>query len=239
MKDSMGQAVSFETTHWSRVIAAGEGESGAALSDLCQAYWYPLYAYVRRRVRSVDEARDLTQAFFLRMLEKQYLAEADPARGRFRAFLIGAFKHFLSNEWDKAKAVKRGGRAMIVSIDFDDGERRYQREPAVNESPDQLFERQWVSTVLQTSIRRLQDEFERQGKALEFATFAAYINSEDSRVPHAESARKLGTTENAARTAYHRFKARFRTIVRDEVAQTVSNQGDLDDEVQRLFGAFK
>ena len=237
----IGQNVSFQTTHWSRVIAAGEQDTDAcrdALGDLCQAYWYPLYAYVRRRVPTADEARDLTQEFFARLLEKRYLSAADPARGRFRAFLITAFKNFLSNEWDKAKAIKRGGQANVVSIDFEKGERRYQAEPHVDEPADRLYERRWATTLLETCLRKLESEFTRANKETEFATFTEFLNAPDSRVPHREAAAKLGTTESASRVAFHRFKARYRKIFRDEVAQTVTNAEDLDDEVRRLFQAF-
>lgn len=233
------KADQFATTHWSLVLAAGIREniqSNRALEKLCRAYWPPLYAYVRRRVTDVHEAQDLTQAFFERLLEKRYLAQADPERGRFRAFLITAFKHFLSKEWDKAKAQKRGGGRTRLSLDFASQDSSWS-ELADQLTAERAYERQWAITLLNRVMNRLQREMERNGKNQQFQSLKEYIGgSGDS--SYATLAAQLGLSEPAARMAASRMRGRYRDLLREEIAQTVTSEEDIDGEVQYLFATF-
>jgi RNA polymerase sigma-70 factor (ECF subfamily) len=221
------------------VLAAGTGEtteSNRALAKLCDAYWPALYAYVRRRIQQVDEAEDLTQAFFERLLEKNYLAEANPQRGRFRAFLLTAFKHFLSKEWAKAKAQKRGGGRKPLSLDF----ARYDAswaEPADEQTAERHYQRQWAITLLNRVMGRLQREMERQGKGQHFQAFKQFIGG-SGESSYSAAAGELGMSEAAARMAASRLRSRYRELLRDEIAQTVSSEEDIDAEVQHLFVAL-
>lgn len=226
----------FATTQWSLVLAAGERgneESSRALEKLCRAYWPPLYAYVRRRVDSLHSAQDLTQAFFERVLEKDYLADATPERGRFRSFLITAFKHFLANEWDRQKALKRGGGIRRISLDFD-SDRAVRIEPLDAETPDQIYERRWTLTLLDRVLRRLQRELERAGRGAEFSRLKNFIIGQSAE-SYAQAAADIGVSESAARMAASRMRQRYREILRDEIAQTVTSPHDVDDEIQHLF----
>lgn len=181
-RNALGEgAEQFATTHWSLVLAAGRRsspDSNEALSELCRTYWYPLYVYVRRRVPHADEAQDLTQEFFTRLLEKNYLSAATPTRGRFRAFLLTAVQHFLANEWDKARAQKRGGGQVVISLDFRSGESRYSVEPADGSTPERLYERQWVLTLLDHVLARLGEELALAGKSRDFQQLKVFITSE-------------------------------------------------------------
>ncbi len=229
----------FATTHWSLVLAAGERgdvESDRALEKLCSAYWPPLYAYVRRRVTDTHEAQDLTQAFFVRLLEKHYLAEAEPERGRFRAFLITAFKHFLSKEWDKAKAQKRGGGRVPFSLDFASQDSSWS-EPADQLTAERLYERQWAVTLLSRVMNRLQREMERSGKGQQFQSLKDFIGGSGNS-SYATAAANLGLSESAARMATSRMRGRYRELLREEIAQTVVSEEDIDGEVQYLFATF-
>jgi RNA polymerase sigma factor (sigma-70 family) len=229
----------FATTHWSLVLAAGNcgnEESSRALEKLCRAYWPPLYAYVRRRVSDIHEAQDLTQAFFERLLEKRYLADADPERGRFRAFLITTFKHFLSNEWDKAKAQKRGGDRRTFSLDFASQDSS-QSEMLDTLTAERVYERQWAMTLLSRVMDRLQREMERSGKGQQFHCLKELIGGSGGS-SYAIAARDLGLSESATRMAASRLRRRYRDLLRDEIAQTVSLQEDIDSEVQHLFDIF-
>ena len=229
----------FATTHWSLVVAAGErgsAESARALETLCRAYWPTLYAYARRRVGDVHAAQDLTQGFFARLLEKQYLRDADPARGRFRAFLITAFKHYLAKEWNQARAQKRGGGVAPFPLDFAWHD-SHSGGPATDITAEQLYERQWAITLLDRVMRRLQREMERAGKARQFQALKDMIGG--SRDTDYESvAAELGTSEPAARMAASRLRARYRELLRDEISQTVSTPAEIDDEVRHLFAVF-
>ncbi len=231
------EAGRFETTRWSLVLAVGnrqDGHSERALEQLCRAYWPPLYAYVRRRVDSIDEAQDLTQAFFERVLEKDYLSDATPQRGRFRAFLITAFKHFLANEWDRQKALKRGGGLRRISLDFDSDGATARIEPRDHETPDQIYERQWTLTLLERVMRRLQREMERAGRGAEFSRLKSFIIGQSAE-SYAQAAADIGVSESAARMAASRMRKRYREILRDEIAQTVPSLDDVDDEIQHMF----
>jgi RNA polymerase sigma-70 factor (ECF subfamily) len=234
-----GAASDFATTQWSLVLAAGETgtpESSRALERLCRAYWPPLYAYVRGRVADVHEAQDLTQAFFERLLEKRYLTQADPERGRFRAFLITAFRHFLSKEWARARTQKRGGGQVTFTLDFD------AYESAANRLTDALtaqriYERQWAITLLERVMQRLRREMERAGKGEQFQTLKGLIGG-SGETSYAEAAARLKIAEPAARMAASRMRGRYRELLREEIAQTVATAAEIDDEIQQLFNAF-
>lgn len=202
----------------------------------CAAYWPPLYGYVRRRVSEVHEAQDLTQAFFERLLEKRYLADADPERGRFRAFLITAFKHFLSTEWDKAKAQKRGGGERILSLDFAAQDSSCS-EPADQLTAERAYERQWAVTLLNRVMNRLQREMERNGKGQHFRCLKEFIGGSGNS-SYGTAAADMGLSESAARMAASRMRGRYRELLRAEIAQTVSSQEDIESEVQFLFATF-
>lgn len=237
---SVGPA-EFASTHWSIVLAAGHRSSPGsrdALATLCRAYWFPLYAYARRRTRDVHEAQDLTQAFFVALLEKDSLASVHPDRGRFRAFLITAFKNFMANEWEKAHAQKRGGGVAPIPLDFDAGESRFSREPTDELTPERLFERDWVLSLLDRVLDRLRDEFERGGKLDQFERLKVFITPQSTASSHAEVARELGMTEGAVAVAAHRLRRRYRDLLRAEIAQTVASPDEVDDEIRNLFEAL-
>jgi RNA polymerase sigma-70 factor (ECF subfamily) len=237
--NSSGAGDPFATTRWSLVLAAGErgsAESERALETLSRAYWPPLYAYVRRRVGDVHQAQDLTQGFFARLLEKKYLADADPDRGRFRAFLITAFKHYLSKEWDQARAQKRGGGIVPFPLDFA-GHDSHAGGPATDFTAEQLYERQWAITLLDRVMRRLQREMERAGKWRQFQALKGLIGGSQE-MSYQSVAAELGTNEAAARMAASRLRGRYRELLRDEIGQTVLTPEEIDDEVRHLFAVF-
>ncbi len=238
--DSAG-AGRFDTTHWNLVLAAGQrgtGGSAAALECLCRSYWLPLYAYVRRRVSDVHDAQDLTQAFFERLIDKNYLAEADPGRGRVRDFLLTAFKHFLSKEWEKAKAQKRGGGRSPISLDFASGDSQITVQPAGGLTAEQMYDRQWVITLLSHVMQRLERECEQVGKRSQFEGLKKFIVVDQTDTTYADVTSKLGMTEAAARMAASRLRRRYRQLLRDEIAQTVPSPEDIDDEINSLFATF-
>ena len=233
--------VDFATTHWSLVISAGTtdaDDSRSALEWLCQAYWMPLYGYVRRRVTDANDAQDLTQAFFERLLDKNYLAEADPNRGRFRAFLLTSFKHFLANEWDKKKTAKRGGRQRILSLDYEAGESWHASLTSDETDAELLFERQWANTVLTRVMQRLEREQERAGHARQFAILKSFIAGRSEGTSIAKAASELAMKEAAARMAVSRLRDRYREILRAEIAETVTSPEDVDAEISHLFAVF-
>lgn len=239
--DSAG-AAQFTLTHWSLVLAAGHPSHPAcrqSLTALCQAYWYPLYAYARRHARDVHEAQDMTQAFFTELLEKNYLAAASPERGRFRAFLLTAFKHFMANEWDKARAQKRGGGVAPLPLDFAAVESRLSLEPADELTPDRAFDREWVLSLLDRVLGQLREEFARGGKLDQFERLKVFIIPQTSPVSHGDVAREIGMTPGAVAVAAHRLRRRYRELLRAEIAQTVATPGDVDDEIRSLFAAFE
>jgi RNA polymerase sigma factor (sigma-70 family) len=231
----------FVTTRWSVVVAAQCRDSpGAAqaLEHLCQAYWYPLYAHVRRAGHSPADAEDLTQAFFARLLAKDWLAVAERERGRFRSFLLGALKHFLANEWDKARAQKRGGHLQIVSLDAPAGEDRLQHEAVAAGSPDREFDRRWVLALLDTVLGRLADEYRAAGKATQFERLKPALGGDRSEVDYALLSQELAMSEGAARVAVHRLRQRYRELLRDEIAQTVATADEVETELRHLFAAL-
>ena len=231
----------FVTTRWTVVLSAGRKsspQSDRALADLCQTYWYPLYAYVRRQGHSMEDAEDLTQAFFARFLEKNYLEGLSSERGKFRAFLLASLKHFLANEWDKATRQKRGGGAQHLSLDWQSAEARYHLDPPDHASPDRLFDREWALALLERVIRRLRDECAEAGKAKLFEQAKGYLMVGQAAIPYAQAALELGMDEGAVRVAVHRLRRRYRELLRDEIAQTLSDPGGVDEELRSLHAAL-
>jgi RNA polymerase sigma-70 factor (ECF subfamily) len=232
----------FASTHWSVVLAAGQrqsAESAEALATLCRVYWYPLYAYARRRLPRPDDAQDLTQEFFAQLLEKDYLRAADPTRGKFRSFLLTAFKHFLAKERDRANAQKRGGGRHSVSLDFQDGESRYQREPADHATPETLYERRWALTLLEQTLAQLRQEFTGSGKQKVFEALKETLTGEGPPRPYAQIAAELDMSEQAVKVAVHRLRRRYQELLRAAIAQTVPSAEDVEDELRDLFAAVR
>jgi RNA polymerase sigma factor (sigma-70 family) len=228
----------FATTQWSVVLAAGNLDkqgSRDALAQLCEAYWYPLYAYVRRRVDNVHEAQDLTQAFFSKLLEKQMIASADRDRGRFRTFLLTALKNFLTNEWNKTLAAKRGGGKVELSLDFDSGESRYRIEPSHDLTPERLYERRWLLTLLDQVLECLRVELTEAGKPRYFEQFKVTLTDEATSDDYDRAAVALGITPAAAKQAAYRLRKRYRELFRAEVARTVDREEDVDQEIGLLL----
>jgi DNA-directed RNA polymerase specialized sigma24 family protein len=228
----------FVTTHWSVVLAAGHGDTTRAddaLAHLCKTYWYPLYAYARRRGCSPPDAQDLTQEFFARLLAGNWVAEADRQRGRFRSFLLSAMKHFMANEWNKAHAQKRGGGQPALSLDDDSAEHRYRLEPVEKATPESLFERGWALTLLEGVLGRLEEEYRREGKQAWMDAMRPALTADHEAIDYTEMAHKLGATETAARVAVHRLRQRYRQLIRTEVASTVASPEEVEAEMHHLF----
>jgi RNA polymerase sigma-70 factor (ECF subfamily) len=235
-----GQRSVFATTHWSVVLTAGTGdapEARNALEKLCQAYWYPLYGYVRRRGYSPDDAKDLTQSFFAWLLERNWLGRADQQRGRFRSFLLTSFSRFLANEWDRFKAQKRGG-GQIVALEFDAAEMLCQGELANNMTPEQSFERRWAIILLDQVMNRLSAEFAQDGKSELFAILKPCLLGERTSQPYAALADKVGMTEGSVKVAVHRLRQRYRQILRDAIADTVEKPEEIEGELRHLFSVL-
>jgi len=223
------------------VLAAGQRgapQADVALEELCRTYWFPLYAYVRRHGHSPEDAEDLTQAFFARLLEKNYLEGISSDKGKFRAFLLVALKRFMANEWDRANRQKRGGGVAPLSLDWQDADSRYKIDPAHNLSPDKLYDRAWAVTVLERVIVRLRDESGTEGKAKIYEQLKQFLMAGKSDIPYAQAAAALQLSEGAVRVAVHRLRRRYRELLRDEVAQTLSDPAQAGEEMQALFSAF-
>ena len=228
----------FVTTRWSVVLAAGHGDTTHArdaLSHLCQAYWYPLYAYARRRGCSSHDAQDLTQEFFARLLAGNWLAQADRQRGRFRTFLLCAMQNFMANEWNRAHAQKRGGKDPIVSLNDETAEQRYQREPLEKSTPESLFERGWAVSLLNDVLLRLESEYARDDKREWLAAMRPALVADREAIDYADIAGKLAMTETAARVAVHRLRQRYRRLLQAEVASTVASPEEVAEEMRHLF----
>ncbi len=231
----------FAATRWTVVLTAGQAASpqaGRALEELCRAYWYPLYAYVRRRGYEAHEAEDLTQEFFARLLAKNYLADVDRTKGKFRSFLLASLKHFLANEWDRAHAAKRGGDQPLLSLDTQTAETRYRSEPADELSPEKLLERQWALALLDQVLDRLQAEFVTDGKAEQFDHLKPFLTEGKGTTSYAAVATKLGTTDGAVKVAVHRLRRRYRELLREEISHTVATPAEIEEEIRHLFAAF-
>jgi len=235
-------AANFALTRWSVVLAAGRSksvEAQGALEQLCGTYWPPIYAFVRRQGYSPHDAQDLTQEFFTRLLQKNYLGAVDPAKGRFRSFLLAALKHFLANEWDKVKTLKRGGDQIVVSIHPHSAETSYAFEPVDHLTPEKLFDRRWALTLLQHVMERLRSEYAEAGKTAAFEQLKTTLTGERRSVPYAEIAAALETTEGAVKVAVHRLRQRYRELLRAEIAETVSRPEDIEEELRSLFAALE
>ena len=231
----------FQTTSWSLVIAAAEqpAESAeAALAKLCQLYWYPVYAFARRRGNSEDDARDLTQAFFSRVLEKNYLKDADPARGRFRSFLLASVRHFLANEWNREQAEKRGGGVLTIALDRETAEGRYCLEPATQETPERVYERQWAQALLDQVMASLREEYASSGRLDQFERLEPFLTATDG-LPYTELARQWGSSEGAVKVAVHRIRKKYRMLLRQKIAETVASPAEIDDEIRFLLAALE
>ena len=230
----------FATTHWSLVVAAGDSrnpECRAALETLCQAYWPPVYAYARRRGYDASEAQDLTQGFFAHLLEGRRLKQADRERGRFRSFLLAAVKNYLSNEWDRATAAKRGGGEPTLSLDFDSAEGQYQLEPSAEETPEKIFERRWALTLLERVLDKLREELDRPGSRERAERLFPFLTDDRSNIPYKQVAEDLGMSESAVKVAIHRMRKRYGVLLRAEVKEIVDSPDDVDREIRHLFEA--
>lgn len=232
--------VYFATTRWTLVLAAGRGEIGGqagqqALEQLCQTYWYPLYAYVRRRGFTPEDAEDLTQEFFRVLLAQDSLRMADREKGRFRSFLLAALKNFLANEWDRAHAQKRGGGLAKVSIDTSLAEQRFLGEPFVESAPEKIYDRGWALALLSRTMSRLREEFSMAGKLADFEHLKGCLTAERGELAYARLAAEAGMSEGAARVAVHRLRRRFREVFRGEIAHTVASPAEVDDELRYLM----
>ncbi len=229
----------FGTTHWSMVQAAAGSspDSREALAALCRDYWYPLYAYVRRRTGDLHEAQDLIQEFFSRMLQKNTIAVANPQRGRFRTFLLASLRNFLTNEWNKAQAQKRGGGRAVIPFDFTSSESRYAAEPADQLTAEKLYDRQWAETLLDHVLARLRDEFVRAGKLPQFEQLKGFLAGGE-KGGYAAAARRLGISEGAAMVAASRLRRRYRQLLQGEIAQTVAGPEEVQDEIRSLFASL-
>jgi RNA polymerase sigma factor (sigma-70 family) len=234
-------AARFATTRWSLVVSAGSDsspEGRAALESLCGAYWYPLYAFARRGGEDAHGAQDLVQGFFAELLEKDWLRQADRTRGRFRTFLLAAFRHHASHEREKARALKRGGGKTPLPLDFEAGEGRYQREPSDDRTPERLFERRWALTLLDSALARLREEHERAGREALFEALRGTLVAGGPEAPWAEVGARLAMTEGAVKVAAHRLRRRYREVLRQAIAETVADPSEVDDEIRHLMGSL-
>lgn len=231
----------FSKTRWTLVLEAGK-DAGArsqdALAQLCGMYWYPLYAYVRRRGHDPAQAEDLTQGFFVRLLEQNVVKGADPARGTFRAYLLGALRHYMSNEWSRAKTIKRGGGKKLIPLDLDDAERRYRLEPAHDLTPEKIYQRGWALTLLERVVAELREQFVSEGKGHIFERLRGALGG-GQRGLTGKIAMDLDLSEGAVRVALHRLRRRYRALLREQIAQTVASPDQIEAEIQDLFAALE
>jgi RNA polymerase sigma-70 factor (ECF subfamily) len=232
----------FLATRWSVVLAAGGDQASSrtrqALEQLIRAYWFPLYAYLRRQGRPAGQAEDLVQEFLMRLLERKDLARVDRAKGRFRSFLLACLKHFLANEHDKAQALKRGGGVRVIALDALDAEARYALEPADKMTPERLFDRRWALAVLDQVLNRLREEYVSAGKEPFYETVKDCLVPDRDRLSYSQIAQRLAMTPGALKVAVHRMRRRYRELLRDEIAQTVDSPGQIDDEIAYLLNCL-
>ena len=231
----------FAPTQWSVVLRAGRNDTPRAqqaLARLCRTYWYPLYAHVRRRGHGAHDAQDLTQEFFVRLLARQTLGLVDPARGRFRTFILTSLDRFLADERDKARAQKRGGGADVLSLDLAAAEQRFDQEPTDPTAPDQAFDRQWALALLETVLSRLEDEYRRDGKADWFAALQPTLTGARESQPYAELATSLGSSEGAVKVAAYRLRKRYRALLQAEIVETVASPEEAPEEMRYLLRAL-
>jgi RNA polymerase sigma factor (sigma-70 family) len=235
------QSAQFATTRWTLVLTAARREgsrSQEALASLCRTYWFPLYAYLRRRGHQREQAEDLTQAFFAHLLEKQGLSRANPEKCRFRSFLLVSLKNFVADDWRRAQARKRGGGKTVLPLEMGQAETRYTLEPGDDLTAEMLFERSWALTVVGRALEKLKSEYLRAERGRLFAVLKGHLTMEADASPYAEMAVELGMTEGAVRVAVHRMRQRLRDLVRAEVADTVTTAGQLEEEIRDLFKAL-
>ena len=231
----------FATTHWSVVLSAGNHvgpDAAAALEKLCRAYWYPLYFYVRRQGHTPHDAQDLTQEFFARLLERNFLESVRPEKGKFRSFLLAALKHFLANQGERARAAKRGGGVALISLDEETAENLYLQEPAASASPEAAFEKRWAITLLERAFAQVRQEYSDGGKGQVFEGLKLFLEEGTGHGEYAAVAAGLGMTPNAAAVAVHRLRQRYRELVRVEVAHTLARPEELEDEMRHLFATL-
>ena len=233
----------FTTTQWSLVVAARPDEASGtrarqALAELCRAYWFPLYAFVRHSGYSADDAQDLTQSFFTRIIEKGGFATVDPGRGRFRSYLLGAMKHFLANEWHRARTQKRGGQVQFIDWDSLDPETRYAGTSKQTDDPEHLLDREWALETIAAALQSLRNEMVKAGKGEQFDVLKGTLTGEGE-LPREEVAARLGMSEGAVKVAVHRLRQRYRTLLRAGIAETVSSEADLDDEMRYLVTVLR
>lgn len=227
----------FRTTRWSVVLRAGDlrGEAAGALETLCGSYWYPLYVFVRRRGFSAHEAQDLTQEFFARLLAGQALQSVDPAKGRFRTFLLASIKHFLAKEWRDANRIKRGGGYQFLSWEGFDPEERYRLEPEAGHTAEQGYDRHWAHTVVGHAVDRLEKEMRREGNGARFEVLKPYLQNDGSGAGYAEAALKLDLSEPGVKSGVHRLRRRYAEIIREDISHTVGEKGEVEKEIQYLI----
>jgi RNA polymerase sigma factor (sigma-70 family) len=228
----------FTTTHWSVVLNAAEAgspQAHAALSQLCEVYWYPLYVYVRRQGYSPVDSQDLTQEFFSRLLGRNYLRSIDREKGKFRSFLLAAMENFLAKHWRDAHRLKRGGSQNIISLDDTDAEGRYQIEPAVQATAEQMYERRWALTLIELTLKRVRSEFAAAKKLPLFETLEPFLGGERPDLTYAQAGATLDMTEGAVKVAMHRLRARYGELLREEIAKTVSTPDEVDQELKHLI----
>jgi DNA-directed RNA polymerase specialized sigma24 family protein len=233
--------VAFVTTLWSVVLAAGldaSAEAERALSHLCSTYWYPLYAFVRRQGHSPQDAEDLTQGFFEHLLEKNALGRVEKDKGKFRSFLLASLKNFLANDWDWKNRAKRGGRAVIISLDDNGAEDRYLREPSHNLTPERLFEQTWALKILETVLLQLEKEYTASGKGHLFTSLQDHLIGDEDAASYASAAAQLGMTAGATRMAVLRMRRHFGYLLRTEIAQTVANPSEMEEELRHLVASM-
>jgi RNA polymerase sigma-70 factor (ECF subfamily) len=231
----------FATTHWTVVLSAGRSETTRgkeALGALCETYWYPLYVFVRRQGYSPHDAQDLTQGFFEKLLGSESLANVSPEKGKFRTFLLVAMKRFLANEWHRANSQKRGGGSFRVPLQGHTAETRYIAEPIEELTAERLYERRWALTLLERVLERLEREFSESGQGKQFDKLKPYLMADKGSIRYAESGADLGISEGAVKVVVHRLRRRFRELFREEVAHTIAETGDLDEEIRHLLSAF-
>lgn len=240
MSESENLPKSFETTHWSIVNAAGasDSRSSVAMQELCERYWFPLYAFVRRRGYRDDQAQDLAQSFFVRLIEKGVVASADPQRGRFRTFLLASLQNFLANEVAKQKTWRRGGKTSVLSLDFHDAEGRLAHEVVDNLTPEAEFNRRWALQVLDRVVAGLESDFQTQGKAEQFAVLRPYLSTDSQRLPYSEVAETLGMSESNVKVAVHRLRRKYRRRLEQEIQDTLESPEQLEQEIHALFAAL-
>ncbi len=231
---------SFATTRWSLIAMAGGAaspEAREALESLCDTYWYPLYAYIRRRGFQAAEAQDLTQSFFVTLFEKDRLQLADQDRGRFRSFLLSSLNHFIANQWRHCQAEKRGGGKKVDSLDFRAGETRYGYIPSDDTTPEKLFDRKWALTLIESAVTTVENEYDAAGKSKLFELLKGHLGGDADSIPHRQIAEQLETTPGAVKVAAYRLRQRCRQVLRTEIGRTVSDEAQIDEELRDLFGA--